>query len=196
MKSIKRNLLVLMILGSLVSGASAGLIYENGMLSAAGWTTNSATLTPMVEGSFKFLRLYRADGDPANMDTDINFTIVGNVTYTLTAWIREAGGLTYDENGMQFKLMFTDTEGASIVQELVPSYGDEWIKYSVSFSTDAGSSYEEWIGKSLAISLGSEQPGQVVDTAWVGVDAKLVPEPATLALLGSGFAGLFIRRRK
>ncbi len=137
--------------------------------------------------------VYVNDGHASGPYQDLGYTIVVGETYAFSMDVQSNG----KASGAAISLMFNYHDGADprvlITGESHDISGQvvhgAWETYSVSFTADAG---EDYIGKNLGIEFNNASSS----ASWHHFDnAQVIPEPATMMLLGLGSLALLKRRR-
>ena len=131
--------------------------------------------------------LWIQDGLSLTNATEITFGAgfgagITNFSIDITSWIGNLVFNAYDMNGIS--LMST------VITSYAGAYTDPGTYQTIAFSSSNGVSRFEILG-------GGIEGNTSIDNVIVSTDAIQVPEPASLALMGLGLAGLAaLRRRK
>ncbi|ARN57998.1 PEP-CTERM sorting domain-containing protein [Sedimentisphaera salicampi] len=189
----------------LTSQSFAALILEDDMDDWGPWYSSTGGISKVNFGSndtafhmsswesdFRYAHMLRTTEETilAEKEYEVSFGIVGHQ-------VAEEGSTLAKSTKLQL-YFWDESSNTSIVQESVDPVYEEWPPTSdpfpmitVSFNT-YGTNNADAVGNYLGFKImGNYDASQTVDT----VKVSEVPEPATLALLGSGCA-VFMRRRK
>ena len=167
---------------------------------AAGWPSDNDTgvwnnnNAPSPDGTVNTCFCRHSAGAAANQASgpwqDMGYTIVAGETYSLAMDVRRHDAVAAHAVSLTFNShdAGTRTEIFENMIDITGQGGDTWETYYVSFTAEAG---EDYIGKSLGIEFNNESDAD----SWHSFDNAVVPEPATMVLLGFGSLALLKRRR-
>ncbi|MCA9197302.1 MAG: PEP-CTERM sorting domain-containing protein [Planctomycetales bacterium] len=175
--------------------------------SGATWTNDLPGWNGPANAGDSFIELiggFAADGQGhlgmaanAEVSQDLGVALSPNTMYTLSVAVgRRNASFTVEGNESRFGLYAggdAEDGGALLVDgtyDAFPLQDSEFVDQSVSFTTG-----EAVPAGNLFVSLRSTGANRA---HWdnIRVDATLVPEPSSLALVAFGFLGLLARRRK
>jgi hypothetical protein len=182
--------------------------FEAEQLSSGGWSDNTPAswqeTTPNGGGSFsEYIPGFVADGvnhqgiqSGTAVWQDLSTSLSPNTQYTLTVAIgNRNAGFTPPGNQTVFALQLWDgttattlstkTFDASTLPE--STFADQWTTYTTGDTVAAGTL------RILLTHVDGTGRGHFDN---IRLDSLTVPEPGTIALLGLGAAGFFLRRRK
>lgn len=194
MKNILKAASVLTLILLFGVDANANLITSNPDFETGdftGWNTGGASVQadngPSLAG-FSCADLYSSGaGDSKDLRSNGYSGITVGDEYQLTFDYKTFPGST---GNPQIRLRFFDNGGGfkGEAQKTLALTNDQWVTESVTAICPAGSDYFDVI---LTVSLFGTSQGT---TRFDNADVQLVPEPATIALLGLG--SLLLRKRK